>query len=247
MIKDVRDLRKWEEREARRRRLYTPKPVRERVLALHIIGVSNRQIAQQEKLDRETVSRILSQEECTEALAQARSRLTVLMPKAIEVCEEVLSSKNLRIAAPMAMKLLESTGLLGKQALEQPDPVEEPSSDEIKSELDCHEDPNVFAITMWARILASGPSDVMGWLRAQWKRHQQQALERGEPDRPFTCGDILSALRGMGPLKDPPTGDQRVLKWFHDEVRKRFPDAEAFRKAKPDFAFLLPPPSKEPE
>jgi hypothetical protein len=228
--------------------------VRQRVLTLHIVGVSNRQIAQQEKLDRETVSRILSQEECTEAIAQARSRLTVLMPKAIEVCEKVLSSKNLRIAAPMAMKLLESTGLLGKQALEQPDPVEarRSSFDEIQPEPDCHEDPNLFATTMWDRILSgkslrAGPYYVTDWLQEETERHQQQALERGEPDRPLSYDDVFSALRGMGPLKDPPSGDHWVLKWFQDEVRKRFPDAEAFRKAKPDFAFLLPPPSKEPE
>ena len=46
----------------KRRVLYTPEPVRVRVVARHIEGESNREIARNEAIDRDTVGRILSQQ-----------------------------------------------------------------------------------------------------------------------------------------------------------------------------------------
>lgn len=102
-----------------RRGPYTPEPVRGRVVARHVTGQSNRQIASEEKIDRATVSRILSQREVAELTAQYRSRLLSMVPKAINVYEEALASKDLRIAGAAATKLLEGLGVLPKGGIEQ--------------------------------------------------------------------------------------------------------------------------------
>jgi hypothetical protein len=90
------------------RGLYTPEPVRGRVLVRHMSGASNREIARQEGIDRETVGRILSQQEVVSLIAQNQARLLSLVPKAIGVCEEALDSDDLRLATATATKLLEN-------------------------------------------------------------------------------------------------------------------------------------------
>jgi hypothetical protein len=104
------------------RALYTPEPVRGRVIARHIGGESNRRIATAEGIDRETVSRILSQQEVAELTAQHRSRLLLMVPKAIAVYEEALASDDLRIAAATATKLLEGLQVFPKGCAEPPQP-----------------------------------------------------------------------------------------------------------------------------
>src|ERR1039458_1113809 len=104
------------------RGLYTAEPVRGRVLARHVTGQSNRQIPVAERLDRETVSRILSQREVAELMAQYRSRLLGMLPKAIGVYEEALASGDERIRVAAATKLLEGMGVLPKGGIEQPAP-----------------------------------------------------------------------------------------------------------------------------
>ncbi len=65
----------------RERNLYTPQPVQARVIERNLAGASNREIAREEGLDRETVHRILSQRELVEVLAENQSRLLRLAAK----------------------------------------------------------------------------------------------------------------------------------------------------------------------
>jgi hypothetical protein len=58
-----------------KRELYTPDPVRGRIIARHIAGQSNREIAIDEKVDRETVRRILIQPKAKLAIIQYQSQL----------------------------------------------------------------------------------------------------------------------------------------------------------------------------
>jgi hypothetical protein len=74
------------------RGLYTPEPVRGRVLARHMNGESNREIARIEGIDRETVGRILSQQEVVNLIAQNQARLLSLVPKAIS--HSIASNSN---------------------------------------------------------------------------------------------------------------------------------------------------------
>lgn len=104
------------------RSLYTPEPVRGRVIARHVTGESNRQIATAEKIDRETVGRILSLGEVAELMGQYRSRLLCMVPKAIDVYEEALASDDERVRVAAATKLLEGMGVLSKGAVDQPPP-----------------------------------------------------------------------------------------------------------------------------
>ena len=98
--------------------LHTPKPKQTRVIARHLNGESNRKIAREERIDRETVSRILSQKELVIMLAEQQSRLLRLAPKALDVYEEALSSDDLGLATVTATKVLEGTGVLNKQGMQ---------------------------------------------------------------------------------------------------------------------------------
>jgi hypothetical protein len=97
--------------------------VRGRVIARHIGGQSNRRIASEERIDRETVSRILSQQEVAELTAQYRSRLLGMVPKAIGVYDEALACDDLRIAAAAATKLLEGFQMLSRDGIEPATPA----------------------------------------------------------------------------------------------------------------------------
>ena len=72
------------------RGLYITKPVQLRVMTHHLDGKSNRQIAIEEGLDRETVRRILTQQELLELVGEQQTRLQLLVSKAISVYEEAL-------------------------------------------------------------------------------------------------------------------------------------------------------------
>jgi hypothetical protein len=97
---------------------YTPKPKQTRVIERHLNGESNRRIAREEGIDRETVSRILSQKELVTMLAEQQSRLLRLAPKALDVYEEALGSDDLGLATATATKILEGTGVLNKQGMQ---------------------------------------------------------------------------------------------------------------------------------
>jgi hypothetical protein len=103
----------------KQRDLYTPEPVRGRVITRHMSGESNRQIAIAESIDRETVGRILSQQEVVQMVAQYQARALRLVPKAIAAYEEVLGSDNLHLKAAIATKLLEGLQVLHKGGIEQ--------------------------------------------------------------------------------------------------------------------------------
>lgn len=96
-----------------RKVFYTPEPVRGRVVARHIRGQSNRQIAREEGLDRETVGRVLAQPEIKQMITQYRSQLLSMVPKAIDAYDEALDSDDLRLKAAMATKLLEGFQVFG--------------------------------------------------------------------------------------------------------------------------------------
>jgi len=100
------------------RELYTPQPVQARVIERHLDGASHRQIAKEEGLDRETVSRILSQGELKELRAQQQSQLQRLVSKALKVYEELLDSPDARLAAATATKILEGTGVMDGRGLQ---------------------------------------------------------------------------------------------------------------------------------
>ena len=86
----------------KKRDLYTPAPVRARVVTRHIGGESNRRIAAEESINRETVGRILSQPEVVQMIVQYRSRLLAMVPKAISVYGQVLDSDDERVRAAAA-------------------------------------------------------------------------------------------------------------------------------------------------
>jgi hypothetical protein len=94
--------------ERSKRRLYTPEPVCDRVVALHMKGQSNREIANVEHIDRETVGRILSQQEAVEMISRQRSRLQCMADKALTVVEQALDSDDPRVAVPVAVKIIEN-------------------------------------------------------------------------------------------------------------------------------------------
>ena len=56
-----------------------------RVIEHHVNGESNREIAGQEGIGRDTVGPILSQQEVVQKIAQCRTRLLDLVPQAINV------------------------------------------------------------------------------------------------------------------------------------------------------------------
>lgn len=114
------------------RDLYTPEPVRGRVITRHISGESNRQIAIVEGIDRETVGRILSQREVVQKIAEYQSRILNLVPKAIAACEEVLDSDNLHLKAAVAGKILEGTQVLHRGGIEQTIDIANRASPELE-------------------------------------------------------------------------------------------------------------------
>lgn len=89
------------------------------MIARHMDGQSNRRIASEEGIRRETVGHILSQQEVVEKIAQCQARLFDLVPKAISVYEEALNSDNLPLATATATKLLEGTQVLNKNGIEE--------------------------------------------------------------------------------------------------------------------------------
>ena len=103
----------------KQRTSYTPKPVEMRVLERHISGESNRCIAINEGINRTTVARILSRGEVVQQIAQCQSRLFDLVPAAIREVESALSSPDRRIRLRMAVKVLEGTGILNRNGIEQ--------------------------------------------------------------------------------------------------------------------------------
>ncbi len=99
---------------------YTPAPVRGRVIVRHVAGQSNREIAGKEGIDRGTVGRILSQPEITQMMEQYRSRLLMMVPKAISAYEQVLDSDDERVKVAAATKLLEGLQVFPKGSVEPP-------------------------------------------------------------------------------------------------------------------------------
>ena len=75
-----------------------------------------------EKIDRETVARVLSQHEVVQLVAQYRSQLLAMVSKAIGVFDQALLSDDERVRVAAATKLLEGLGVLPKAGIEQPAP-----------------------------------------------------------------------------------------------------------------------------
>jgi phosphomevalonate kinase len=102
-----------------KRELYTPGPVRERVVALHMSGESKRKIARTEKIDRETVSRILSQREVVQRIAHYQGELVNILPKVVGVLEKALDSENPRVALAAANKVMTTIQILYRDGVEK--------------------------------------------------------------------------------------------------------------------------------
>jgi hypothetical protein len=81
--------------------------VQGRVITRRLGGQSIRRIAREEGIDRKTVDRILTQREVVEMIAQYRQRLLSLVPEAIDVYRDALSSDDERIRVTVANKLVE--------------------------------------------------------------------------------------------------------------------------------------------
>jgi len=64
--------------------------VQQTVIAKRLRGESKRQIARDLQMGRDTVDRILSESQVEAAVAQGRSRLVELVPKALQVIEAAL-------------------------------------------------------------------------------------------------------------------------------------------------------------
>lgn len=110
---------KPDQNEPKKRGPYKPPPVQLRVIERHVNGESNREIARQEGIGRDTVGRILSQQEVVQRIAQCQARLLDLVPKAIGVYEKALSSDDLPLATATATKLLEGTNVLSKGGIDE--------------------------------------------------------------------------------------------------------------------------------
>jgi len=98
--------------------LYTPQAVQNRVIERHLEGASNGEIAAEVGIDRETVPRILAQQELVELRAAHLSRLERMASKALDVYEETLSSKDAHLAAATATKILEGVGVMDGRGLQ---------------------------------------------------------------------------------------------------------------------------------
>jgi hypothetical protein len=105
--------------EPKKRAPYTAAPVQLRVIERHVKGESNREIARQEGIGRDTVGRILSQQEVVERIAQGQARVLDLIPKAIGVYEKVLTSDDLPLATATAAKVPEGMHVLSKGGIEE--------------------------------------------------------------------------------------------------------------------------------
>ena len=81
-------------------------------------GESNREIAGQEGIGRDTVGRILSQQEIALKIAQYRASLLDLAPQAIKVYGKALASEDLHLATATATKLMEGMHVLSDGGIE---------------------------------------------------------------------------------------------------------------------------------
>jgi len=116
---------------ARKSGLYTPKPKQQRVIERHLEGQSARAIANAVGIDRDTVSRILSQSEVTQLVAKSQSRLMGLIHKAECVFERTLDSSNENLSFKACMNLFEGVGVLPNGGLEISRPEEDQSQRRI--------------------------------------------------------------------------------------------------------------------
>ena len=109
------------------RRSYKPDPVRTRIIARHVAGISNREIAKEEGIDRDTVSRVLARDEVVEMMNEYRLQLLALVPQAIAAYKQLLSSKDEKVRAAAATKILEGLLIIPKDGVfpEQTTPAQD--------------------------------------------------------------------------------------------------------------------------
>jgi hypothetical protein len=86
--------------------------VQGRVIVRRLAGQSKRRIAREEGVDRKTVGRILTRREVVEMIAQYQQRLLSMVPEAMDVYRDALSSGNERIRLMAATKVVEGTQVM---------------------------------------------------------------------------------------------------------------------------------------
>ena len=89
-----------------------PPAVKAAVLARYVAGDSKSKIARGLHIDRETVTRILSEPEYREAIEASRSRCVELLPKAERAVESQLDEGD----GDLGLRFLEKTGVLQAEA-----------------------------------------------------------------------------------------------------------------------------------
>ena len=127
------------------------------MITRHLSGELKRKIARSEGIGRDTVGRILSQQEVVEAVARYQSRLLDMVAKAIDVYDRALASDDLHLATATATKLLEGMQVLHKGGFEQTLQMANRASPETKArEVIRH--PSRFCVSSgdWHRFVPSG-------------------------------------------------------------------------------------------
>lgn len=96
---------------------YTHKAVRDRVLARAIAGQTKTQIAQEEKLSRPTVRKILNLEDKSRLFEQQRFQIMKLAQAAVNVYEHLIVDKN---DSRAATQVLVAAGIIPKELADWP-------------------------------------------------------------------------------------------------------------------------------
>jgi len=90
----------------RKRGLYTPQAKQTRIIAASFAGKSNREIARQEGIKRDTVARVLSQPEVQELLAEYRQQARGLVPHCLAGLEAKLITKGGKLRKAIDWKMM---------------------------------------------------------------------------------------------------------------------------------------------
>jgi len=98
----------------KRKKTYKSAATRARVLTKHIGGKSNREIAQEEGIDRATVSRILSRDEVVKMVKRNYFDIVAMVPQALDVYKDLLESKDKKMRFGVASRVIDVLRIFSK-------------------------------------------------------------------------------------------------------------------------------------